>query len=246
MSFRAWYDSNKDAYNKKRRDKYRNDASYRATVRARNDAYKKRTQQQVQEALQDIPQTSKYVQKKDASGQKGVFFTIGAVSLVSGVSRAKLLRWEAEGRITAVTRRSTKDARLYSKEELTAVLAELALLGEVRAEKVTSGFLRSYTTKEGMQTEWLLGLPAFAQELRVSLARARQLLRQGLFPVTPLQRNGRSYYTQTQLQLAISVRDAMLSVSDVEAWREFRTLVESLWEPLGLLQLVELTATAST
>jgi DNA-binding transcriptional MerR regulator len=251
--FKAWYEKHHDDWNAKRRDRYKADPKYKATVLERNRKHRNERKKEDQKRREDERSQQKLLQRPGwktfvsvVDGQRVEHVTIGAYAQALGVSVQAIRLWERNGVIPPPgTERASGQQRVYTAEEVESNRKILLAQGRISEHpNVPSEDERVHpyerlvlypngrTRKENMYT---IGVLAHAVHLTVVTLSHHE--RKGYLPRTPFRGSSvkRRLYTKPMIDVVLKAFEARPSgIRGRKAWKEFYAEVDKGWDKLGV------------
>lgn len=251
--FKAWYEKHHDDWNAKRRDRYKLDPKYKATVLERNrkhrnerkkEEQKKREGEAAHQKVRELPGWKTFVSVVD--GKRVEHVTIGAYAKRLGVSVQAIRLWERNGVIPPPgTERASGQQRVYTAEEVENNRAILIAQGRISEHPAVPSegervhpyerlvlYPNGRTRKENMYT---IGVLALRVQLTVVTLSHHE--RKGYLPRTPFRGSSvrRRLYTKPMIDIVCKAFEARPSgIRGRKAWKEFYAEVDKGWEKLGV------------
>jgi DNA-binding transcriptional MerR regulator len=250
-TFQTWYADNGDRLNKKRRQRYDNDAEYRQRVLTTNQNYrakqkkeqkKERAQQRKAVRIRPTESTWKTIEI-DVDGVKTPMYTIGALARAIGRGISTVRVWEREGILPPTPHRSPKGDRLYSVEavaEIRKVLKKEGRIenpGQLRRKKRPATVDRVIKFADGECVAFqLYKVGTLAKVVDRTVVSLAQMEKSGRLPLTPLRASSLGYrlYTMRMIETVKEAFDMNGGSLRGKEWDEFYDHVERDWRSQGI------------
>lgn len=245
--FTEWYETHGKGLNEARRERYKNDPSYREQVRARNAKSRQERRRGVQEetahaeAARKAPRAPRWkeltVPDPNDATKTVAAFSIGALAAASNRSIQTLRKWEEEKVIPAADTTSGKGDRLYTIrriEEIVNTLEERGLLGDTgRQHRAIPAVSRAILFADGREeTVELYQIATLVQAVGRTLVTLQQMEGRGVLPPTPFRASRRRYrlYTLPQIEAVAAAFQKYPTLRAKEVQGAFHAFILAAWE----------------
>lgn len=251
--FGEWYEKNREELNKRRRERYAKDPSYRGKVLQRSKEFRDevrqstRAEKQAEASAVLLLPTTKWKTTEGKVGRKTqTLFTIGALAAKLGCSVQALRLWERKGIIPKPDQRGAGENRLYSYDQMERIQKKLTkegrLTGDRRKRRSTEGERWVIRLDDGTEVErTLFSVGMLALKVQKTSVTLSLLERKGYLPETTLRgpgTDGRRLYTDEQIQAVAEAYGPRSGLRSAEVWKAFREEVHTKWKAAKCLSAV--------
>ncbi len=226
----SWYDRNSVDFNKRRRDRYKNEPDYKAKRLAENETYRETHQ---------VEKEKSHVCNIEIDGVifSANLYTIGTLAEMLKCSAQAIRNWEKEGVIFKTPLRDDLGVRLYTQEmisDLFTVLKHQGKLTSIVSRAVRRDTALYLCLNEGTH---LLEEVLFFKRSKLLEAcgrtdhTVRELEASGIIPTTPYHDafNGNKLYTVRMLNIVKDVFSKLKNHVITEAEHEALAHIKSRW-----------------
>jgi len=251
--FQKWYDQRRDAFNKKRRERYADDEEYRDKVNTWNQETREKRRK---EAQREESEAKRAVKLKSSGSWKTIevevdgvvvpMYTISALAKAVGKGISTIRVWERNGTLPETPYRSDRGDRLYTLEMIEnlqralqkAGKLDIAVLKEKKRPAYVERFVKFKLLDEPVKMR-LYKVGTLAKALDRTVIAVVQMEKRGVLPRTPLVASSLEYRLYT-LDM-IEVVQKMLSryggsIRAKADWNDFRDDVLDGWTKLGIME----------
>lgn len=252
--FKDWYKENHGEWNEQRRNRYKTDPKYKATVLERNRKHRNERKKEEQKKREGEREKQKLLQRPGwktfvniVDGEKVELVTIGAYAQALGVSVQAIRLWERNGVIPPPgTPRASGQQRVYTAEEVERSRGILLSQGRISEHPPVPDkedrvhpyerlvlYPNGRTRKENMYT---IGVLAHAVHLTVVTLSHHE--RKGYLPRTPFRGSSvrRRLYTKAMIDIVLQAFESRSGgIRGKKAWKEFHGEVLAGWTKLGVM-----------
>lgn len=244
-TFKAWYDSNSQSFNKDRRKRYDTDPEYRARVLETNRLSRQRRREaaKLERAAESaaikvkMPHKPwKEVEVPTKGGEETTkLYSIGALARALNRSVQVIRLWEKKGVIPETPLRNDKGDRLYTPEDVSRIhellKAQNRLDDKPRPQHKT--LLAKIRLSDGSVIECpVFRVGIFAQAIGRSVVTLEQMERRKVIPPSPLRTPaGHRVYTASMIEVVKHALDKRgPEIRGEQAWQEFAAEVKTGWK----------------
>lgn len=252
--FKEWYGEHSGDWNEKRRDRYKTDPKYRATVLERNRKHRSAKKKEEQKKREEGRSEQKYTYRPGwktfvsvIDGKKTKTVTIGAYAQVLGVSVQAVRLWERLGVIPPPSApRASGQQRVYTLKEVKKNRKILLRQGRIalkpavpNVEERAHTYEREILYPNGRtrnENVYTIGVLAHAVHLTVVTLSHHE--RKGYLPRTPFRGSSvrRRLYTKSMIDIVVAAFEARSAgIRGRKAWKEFYSEVLGGWTKLGVM-----------